>query len=175
MVYGGGVRRPQNVILFNAIMYNPEYIVDPLGVVEGTFGEIFYRTPVFDFDHTDYYSKEFGFGLLKFFVAHRIKIQPDKIVEMKLRAVELEDRYKIDGKRRLNVDPGYVAVEKVVAASTKNFTHRVYLGRGIFGDLQLSRRGDRFEPHPWTFYDYKLDEVLKFFDTVRKMLMDGEV
>ncbi len=173
MVYGGGVRRPQNAVLFNAVMYNPDDIGDPLPFLKELFGEIFCKTDVFAFDHTDYYSKEFGAGLVKFFVAHKRKIQPDKIVEMKLKAVELEDKFKVDGKRRLNVDPGYVAIEKVVAASTKNFTHRIYLGRGIYGDLQLSRRGERYEPHPWTFYDYKRDDVLEFFEKVRKNLMDG--
>lgn len=173
MVYGGGVRLPQNVVLFNAVMYNPDYVVDPLPVLEEVFGEVFCKTDIFPFDHTDYYIKEFGTGLQKFFVAHRVKFLPDRIVEMKLRAVELEDRFKIEGKRRLNVDPGYVAIEKIVAASTKNFTHRIYLGKGIYADLQLSRRGQRYEPHPWTFYDYKRCDVLEFFDKVRKSLMDG--
>ncbi|MGB9731730.1 MULTISPECIES: DUF4416 family protein [Calditerrivibrio] len=173
MVYGGGVRRPQNVILFNAVMFNPDELGDPLPILEKYFGEVFLKTSLFAFEHTDYYNKEFGSNLYKCFVAHRKIIQPDRIVEMKLKAVEIEDMYKKDGKRRLNLDPGYVAIEKVVAASTKNFTHRIYIGRGIYGDLQLSRRGDRYEPHPWTFFDYKLDEVIIFFDTVRKNLMEG--
>jgi len=78
------------------------------------------------------------------FFAHRIKYQPDRLIECKLKAIQLEDRFKVDGKRKLNVDPGYIAIEKVVAASTKNFTHRIYLGKGIYADLQLIRK-NRYE------------------------------
>ncbi|MCA1928154.1 MAG: DUF4416 family protein, partial [Calditerrivibrio sp.] len=88
-------------------------------------------------------------------------------------ALEIEDRFKCEGKRKLNLDPGYVAIEKVVAASTKNFTHRIYMGKGIYGDLQLQRRGKRYEPLPWTFHDYALNATLSFFDRVREKIMDG--
>jgi hypothetical protein len=90
-------------------------------------------------------------------------------------AIQLEDRFKVDGKRKLNVDPGYIAIEKVVAASTKNFTHRIYLGKGIYADLQLIRRENRYEALPWTFYDYSMETVLIFFDKVRKELMGGKI
>ncbi|MCA1932142.1 MAG: DUF4416 family protein [Calditerrivibrio sp.] len=173
MVYGGGVRRPQDVVLFNAVMYNWSFIDDPVSLVENFFGEVFDRTETIDFSHTDYYEKEFGGDLKKIFLAHRVTYQPDKLVEFKLRALEIEDRFKCEGKRKLNLDPGYVAIEKVVAASTKNFTHRIYMGKGIYGDLQLQRRGKRYEPLPWTFHDYALNATLSFFDRVREKIMDG--
>ncbi|MCA1927987.1 MAG: DUF4416 family protein, partial [Calditerrivibrio sp.] len=116
MVYGGGVRRPQDVVLFNAVMYNWSFIDDPVSLVENFFGEVFDRTETIDFSHTDYYEKEFGGDLKKIFLAHRVTYQPDKLVEFKLRALEIEDRFKCEGKRKLNLDPGYVAIEKVVAA-----------------------------------------------------------
>lgn len=175
MVYGGGIRRAQDVVLFNAVMYNPHYVNNPAKEIVDTFGEILDQTAVMGFDHTDYYKKEFGNELKKFFLAHRIKYQPDRLVEFKLRAIQLEDRFKVDGKRKLNVDPGYIAIEKVVAASTKNFTHRIYLGKGIYADLQLIRKENRYEALPWTFYDYSMEAVVSFFDKVRKELMGDNI
>ncbi|MEF3254800.1 MAG: DUF4416 family protein [Deferribacterales bacterium] len=175
MVYGGGVRRPSDVVLFNAVMYNVKFIKDPLTIIENIFGEIIDKTDLIDFVHTDYYQKEFGEDLKKIFVAHNLFFQPDKLIDFKLMAIEVEDRFKIGGERKLNLDPGYVAVEKVVAASTKNFTHRIYLGKGIYGDLQLQRRGKSYRSLPWTFYDYALPDTLKFFDRVRNKLMEGGV
>ncbi|MCX8084164.1 MAG: DUF4416 family protein [Calditerrivibrio sp.] len=172
MVFGGGARRPRNVILFNAVMYNSA-LGDHLEKLKDIFGEIIDQTDHFSFDHTDYYNKEFGEDLRKFFVLHRLFIQPDRIVEMKLKAIQLEEQYKKEGRRTINIDPGYVAIEKVVAASTKNFTHRIYMGKGIYADLQLSRRGNRYEPHSWTFEDYKKKDVLELFERARKLLMEG--
>jgi len=60
MVYGGGIRRAQDVVLFNAVMYNPHYVSNPVKEIVEIFGEIQDQTTVMDFDHTDYYKKEFG-------------------------------------------------------------------------------------------------------------------
>jgi len=117
-----------------------------------------------------------GESLYKYFAGFKYFMLPDEIVELKLKAIQIEDKYLKDGKRVINIDPGYVALEKVVAASTKNFTHRIYIGNSIYGDVQLMRKGNAFESLPWTFYDYALDTSLKFFDNMRKLLkgyLDG--
>jgi hypothetical protein len=61
-------------------------------------------------------------------------------------------------------------MEKIVAASTKNFTHRVYLRDNIYGDLQLLRRKGRYIPMEWTFQDYAFDFTIGFFEKARKIL-----
>lgn len=172
MVYGGGVRKPLNVIYFNAVLFNTDFISDPDAILEPLFGKPFIKSEIFHFDHTEYYVKEMGKSLVKYFVGYNIIDTPGRLPLFKLNAIDLEDSYMREGKRILNVDPGYVALEKVVAASTKNFTHRIYLENNIFADLQLYRKKKKFMTLPWTFYDYQEDLSLDFFDKLRAILVN---
>jgi hypothetical protein len=170
MVYGGGVRKPLKVIFFNAILFNSDYISDPDELLEPLFGKPILKTKYFNFDHTEYYVPEMGTSLVKYFAGYDIMDYPDKLSLFKLNAVDFEDSYLLNGKRIINVDPGYVALEKVVAASTKNFSHRIYLQENIYADLQLYRKNKKFQALPWTFYDYQKKFVIDFFDNLRKEL-----
>ena len=76
----------------------------------------------------------------------------------------MESMLAIEGKRIINIDPGYLATEKVVVASTKNFTHRIYIGKGIYGDLQLMRQKGVYAAMPWTYPDYIRPEAQDFFN-----------
>ncbi|MBZ4643543.1 MAG: hypothetical protein JG767_1152 [Deferribacteraceae bacterium] len=176
MVFGGGVRKPLEVVLFCAVLYNAKEIKTPDEIIEKNFGKISAKSDIFPFSHTSYYVPEMGEHLYKYFVGFDCFFIPDKIVEFKLKAVEIEDSMLKDGKRVINIDPGYVALEKVVAASTKNFTHRIYIANSIYGDVQLMRKSNSYEKLPWTFYDYTLEPVLKFFEEMRRILkvkLDG--
>jgi hypothetical protein len=76
------------------------------------------------------------------------------------------------GARQVNIDPGYVSLAKVVLASTKDFSHRIYVGNGIYEEVTLhyQRASDRFEPWPWTYPDYCTAEANDFFMNVRRDL-----
>lgn len=171
MVYGGGLRNPLKVVVFNAVLYNENYIDDPDNILETLFGTPIYKSKCFPFEHTSYYTSEMGSNLKKYFAGYDLFIYPDDIKNLKLSAVDLERSFMKNGKRLLNVDPGYVALEKIVAASTKNFSHRIYIGSNIYADLQLFRRKGGYRSLPWTFFDYKLDFVLDFFDSMRRNLL----
>lgn len=173
MIYGGGVRTPVSVIYFNAVLYNPDVIDDPDSIVSELSGMPIIKSAVFDFTHTDYYVKEMGRPLHKYFACYGLIDTPEILPDFKLRAVEIEDRFLKDDKRTINIDPGYVALEKVVAASTKNFPHRVYIKDGIFGDIQLYRRKGQFNTLQWTFQDYAFDFVVNFFEECRNTLKTG--
>jgi len=171
MVYGGGLRKPLKVVVFNAVLYNEDYIKDPDKHLDTPFGSPVCISDTFSFEHTSYYAPEMGGNLKKYFAGYDLFIFPDEIKNLKLSTVDLERSFMVDGKRVLNVDPGYVALEKVVAASTKNFSHRIYIGSNIYADLQLFRKKGKYRSLPWTFFDYKLDFVLKFFDNMRLNLL----
>lgn len=170
MVYGGGVRQPVKVVFYNAILTN-ELLIDRVDdYLKSIFGLPVFKSNIFNFDHTDYYEDEMGERLMKYFACYDIIDYPDRLVLFKRLAVDIEELFMVDGKRKVNIDPGYVAFEKVVAASTKNFSHRIYLGDNIYADLQLYRKKKRFNPLPWTFYDYKTDLALDFFERAREYL-----
>ena len=50
------------------------------------------------------------------------------------------------------------------------FTHRLYLGQGVCGDLTLLYQDDSFQPLPWTYPDYAHAEIRTFFAWLRKIL-----
>jgi uncharacterized protein DUF4416 len=70
--------------------------------------------------------------------------------------------------RRINLDPGYIDLAKLVLATTKDQQHRLYLGQGIYAEVTLRFTGGRFVPWDWTYPDYRTAEYLAFFDAVRQ-------
>ncbi|MDZ4819425.1 MAG: DUF4416 family protein [Planctomycetota bacterium] len=72
--------------------------------------------------------------------------------------------------RPLNLDPGYITAAKLVLASTKDHTHRIYLSQGIFAEITLFYRHKRWEHHEWTFPDYRREDYQAFFTSARKYL-----
>jgi hypothetical protein len=88
-------------------------------------------------------------------------------VEAKFALAPPKENGKI--KRTLNLDPGYLSLAKVVLASTKDYSHRLYLGRGIYGEVTLFFKDKSYNPYPWTYPDYRTPEYINFFNQMRKI------
>ncbi|HOM19235.1 MAG TPA: DUF4416 family protein [Thermoguttaceae bacterium] len=132
------------------------------------------QSPLFDFHQTDYYQPTMGAGLKKqFFVFPQLQ-DPAGLVDWKLQTNAWEAEYAQLGRhpepRPLNLDPGYLTLAKLVLASTKDFAHRIYLDRGIYAEITLFYRHGQWQPHPWTFPDYRRPEYHAFFTEVRQYL-----
>ncbi|MDZ7374727.1 MAG: DUF4416 family protein [candidate division KSB1 bacterium] len=138
-------------------------------------GPVILRSPSYNFSRfTDYYEEEMGPNLGKFFAAFGRLVFPDELPDLKLFAMSIEDAYRREGKRRVNFDPGYLEFSKVVLATVKNYDHRVYLGRGIYADVQLRFRQGSFRTNDWTYPDYKSNLVLDFFRQARQRYVELE-
>ena len=138
------------------------------------WGEPVLESPLFDFHQTTYYQPTMGGPLKKqFFVFPHLQ-DPAKLVDWKLQTNNWETEYARLGRhpepRPLNLDPGYLTLAKLVLASTKDFAHRIYLDRGIYAEITLFYRHGQWEPHPWTFPDYRRPEYHTFFTQVRQYL-----
>lgn len=121
------------------------------------------RMAPFPFDFTRYYEREMGPGLRKTLVLYREPRDPSRLPSVKRSTCELERSLAApDGRRRVNLDPGYLTPAKVVLATTKDFAHRLYLGDAIYGEVTLSARGGAFQPHPWTYPDFRQETVRQF-------------
>ncbi len=165
----GIVKTPPDVCLIAAICYNAEFDIEPvMEILESLYGAIEFKSDVFDFVHTNYYKQEMGESLRKFFCSFKNLIEPMQIVDIKLKTNEIEEQNKKSGNRMVNLDPGYMEPAKLILATTKNFSHRIYLGKGIYGDVQLFWRDNRFQDNPWTYPDYKEERTKEFFTRVRK-------
>ncbi|MBS3809489.1 MAG: DUF4416 family protein [Desulfobacterales bacterium] len=131
------------------------------------FGDIDLASNWFAFDYTDYYEPEMGTGLLRRMMAFKSLVSQDALAEIKHATNEIEAQYCSKDKRRVNIDPGYLLRERFVLATGKNFSHRIYIGRGIYADLTLVYQKGAFRPLPWTYPDYTALDMLGFLQRVR--------
>lgn len=151
----GSPASPKRVRFFTSLIYQSGAAVSAVEQrLVSILGAILLKTEVEPFLHTTYYEPEMGTGLLRHFILFRpLRVRED-LVNIKLRTNDIEIIASVQGKRTINIDPGYISLEQVVLATTKGYNHRIFLGQGIFGDLTLIYRNGRFEPLPWTYPDY---------------------
>ncbi|MDI6795731.1 MAG: DUF4416 family protein [Desulfatibacillaceae bacterium] len=140
-----------------------------LTAAQKRFGPVDILSPWFVFDQTRYYEKETGWPLFRRLASFSQLVAPLALVEAKLWAQEIEQQFTgPDGARRLNVDPGYLAAERFVLATGKNFVHRIALTQGVYADLTLIYTNKGFQTLPWTYPDYAGGDIQDFLLQVRK-------
>ncbi len=118
-------------------------------------------------DVSTYYRDEMGDAVLRQFVSFEQLIAPGKLAAVKQMTNEMEDTWRSQTGRRLNVDPGYVATTKLVLASTKDAAHRVYLSGGIYAEATLHFSNGSFQPYAYSYRDYAAADAIAFFNAVR--------
>ena len=119
------------------------------------FGETDFQSNPMPFTHTDYYQKEFGDGLQRVFISFKKLVSPNVLSKIKVSSNTIEKKLAQKDLRTVNIDPGYLALAKVVLASTKDFYHRIYLDKGIYAEITLLYQQKRFRPLEWTYPDYR--------------------
>lgn len=122
--------------------------------IENFFGPADFFSPEHPFVETEYYQEEMGPDLVRQYFSLQELIYPDALVHMKHLSNQWEEEFSVDGKRTINLDPGYIHGAKLVLASCKNFSHRLYLGRGIYGEVTMRYEHNDFSRLPWTYQDY---------------------
>ena len=132
--------------------------------------EIELESEFYKFDSTDYYQEEMGSGLYRIFLSLKGLYPVEQSVSLKNETNSWENEWKEAGKRTLNLDPGYLDLHKVVLLSGKEGPQKIYLGGGIWADLNLIRKAGRFEALPWTFPDLRESRYHPFFERVRENL-----
>lgn len=141
------------------------------GALQKRFGPIDYRSDTLPFGYTTYYAPEFGGGLLRRFAAFERLIDQGQLAAIKTWTNGLEQEWAEAGNRRINLDPGYMTLAKFVLATTKDHSHRVYLGQGIYGEVTLSYRDRDWRPWPWTYPDYRSEAYRRILHEIRALLV----
>jgi len=136
--------------------------------LEKKFGPMELLSEALDFSTTDYYTEEFGAGLKRKIVSFERLIPMTGLAEIKLFTNGLEGAFAKDGKRLINIDPGYLTLERFVLASCKNFPQRIYLGGGVFADLTLVYSDNDWRTLEWTYPDYRDRGMMETLKEVRK-------
>ena len=164
----GAIRKASGVKLIASILSADESLFDEVSRrLERMFGPIDFTSNILDFTHTDYYSGQMGPRLKRIIVAFGRPVDPAISYRTKISTNRLEKRYESNGKRRVNIDPGFLTHAKLVLYSTKDHSHRIYIAGGIFAELTLYYRGGRYNPWPWTYPDYASSEYADIFGEIR--------
>lgn len=135
-------------------------------------GEIESASGAFPFDKTDYYEEEMGSPLCRKFLAWKDPVPRDALVAAKRHAEDVENRLSRDGRRTVNIDPGLLTEENFLLATGKNYSHRIYLGDGVYADLTLVYRKGDYHPLPWTYPDYASPAVRAYLSGERDALRE---
>jgi hypothetical protein len=169
----GKIRNHPPVKLIVACTWSAGFGIDTVyRLLEERLSEIESTSGAFDFSRfTTYYKTEMGAALEKEFIVFSRPEPPEILPALKLWTNGVEEKFADDGKRRINLDPGYVCEAKLVLATTKDYTHRLYLGEGIFGDVHLVFQNHTFNTRLWTYPDYQQPAVIEFFNAVREKYM----
>jgi hypothetical protein len=159
---------PKPAKLVIGLIMKDRALFEPLsGELSAGFGSVDLVSSWMPFDYTTYYKPEMGTPLYRRLLTYKKLIQQDELPEIKLTTNRLEQSFAQNGRRRVNIDPGYLLYERFVLASGKNFCHRIYIGSGIYADLTLIYQRGKYEKLPWTYPDYADEPMLAFLTQVR--------
>ncbi len=162
-------REPNPVKLIASIFSPKEYLIqEVINELSLRYGPVDWKSPPMFFDRTRYYEREMGWPLHRRFVSFERLISPEDLVKIKLETNDLENHYLQERNRLVNIDPGYIALERLVLATGKNYVHRIYLGKGIYADLTLVFKRGSYRPLEWTYRDYADSEMIQMFNEVRQ-------
>jgi hypothetical protein len=172
----GIIKDPAPVKYFCGIITAFPAVVEPVRIaLEKILGEVDAIAGPFRWDYTSYYSKEMGEALQKYFLSFKELRSPAELSVIKIGTNSIEDETAVvfqQVARPVNLDPGYISSAAMILASTKPFSHRIYIGGGVYAqvDYQFKEKG-RIEFNPWVYPDYKTTEYLDFFGSIRKELI----
>jgi len=155
-------------LIIGALFNDKGLLHDVAYKLERRFGKIDVVSAWMDFDFTDYYAIEMGTPLARRMLVFKDLIEQSALAGIKLATNELEKSFTRDGKRCVNIDPGYLLYERFVLATGKNYAHRIYIGSGIYADLTLIFQQGAYQSLPWTYPDYGDGRMLSFLMQVRQ-------
>jgi hypothetical protein len=165
----GTIKSPPPVQFFASIIFSDSGILSRVEAsLSARIGAIEEKTATMSFSQSDYYAPEMGMDLTRCFILFQPLLGRERLVDIKRSTNEIEQAFAIHGRRSVNIDPGYIALEHMVLGTTKGFAHRIYLGQGIFADLTLVYENGTYCGLSWTYPDYGSSELISLLNGWRE-------
>lgn len=140
--------------------------------LSAAYGGVEDRTEIFLFTFPGRFQREMGENLKKRIICFERLMPVEDLPEVKKLTNDLEWEYQEHlqerSRRKINLDPGYLTLSKVLLASTRNYSHHVYLKNGVYGELLLRFHRGALRNLPWTYPDYRTHLAHSFFTKVRE-------
>ncbi|MFO8061393.1 MAG: DUF4416 family protein [bacterium] len=161
--------------LFTGLLYNDiNYRNNAVAQLVDIFGDIENYSDTLNFSaFSGYYDSELGGEVTREWLLFKNPPDPENFYEKKIMTNNLEDTFRRHSNRMVNIDPGIVTVSNVQLLTTKNYSHRIYMGEGIFAEVTFMFKKNGFDYLRWTYPDYKTQEAQSFFLSARKTILTG--
>ena len=157
--------------LIVGIIYNDTEVYErALKMLTDAFGPTDGESEHFSFseEFSDYYDEELGGRGMRVIFSFRDTVDPGRQAEIKKATNEMERILSLDGKRQINLDPGFINHGRLMLATTKAAGFRIPLADGIYTELTLFWARGAWQKLPWSYRDYQSDRVQRFITEVRK-------
>jgi len=163
-------------LIIGLIAGKQEVFQDTEKNLQNLFGSIDMESDMFEFDYTDYYSKQMGgISLNRKFLSFEKLINPERLSKIKITTNQLEQKIRKEfhsSHRIVNIDPGILDLSSLIMATAKDFSHRIPLSQGIYGHLELLFGKDKVKSISWTYPDFRKKIYHSFFLKARKKYLN---
>ena len=171
------LNKPEPVKLIIGILAADEQCLTAAGDrILSEFGASDLISDIWSFTQTDYYADQAGEHILRQFVTIDKLIDPGELAAIKHKTNEMEQtlaaQLDVGLRRPVNLDPGYIELSKLVLASTKNFSHRIYIGDNMYAEVTLTYSKGTWIDYRYTFADYKQGKYHDFLSKARERLLE---
>lgn len=165
----GKTSRPEPVkLVVGLLAASTELLGEAAHRLGAIFGPIDEQSPPVPFAYTSYYAEELGQAPWRQWLSFARLIDPGELAGIKIQTNALEAEWTVEGRRPVNLDPGYISLTGLTLATTKGFWHRIYIGQGIYAEVTLPFHRGAFRPQEWTYPDYRAPEHIEFFTQLRR-------
>jgi len=138
-----------------------------LALLGERWGPLDFSSDPFPFTFTDYYDAEMGRPIERFFVSFERLVDPSLLAGIKRETNGIEDRFREEGSRKANLDPGLLSLSRFSLATTKESAHRIPLSEGIYAEITLRYEKGSFRPLAWTYPDFRSERYLALLNEIR--------
>lgn len=114
-------------------------------------------------------AEEMGLPLFRSFVSFVRLADPGEIALVKMGCIGLEEKFRLKGKRRINLDPGYLDSSKALITTTHPGPAKIYHSAGIYLDMVLLFPKGKAQALPWSLPDFKAKQYDDIFDTLHTL------
>ena len=156
-------------MIIGVIYHDEQVLREAMEILTREFGETDGMCEEFSFsgEFSDYYDEELGGEGLRRIYSFKRTVDPSQQAKIKQRTNEIEMQFSVEGKRRINLDPGFINHGRLMLATTKNAGFRIPLADGIYTEMTLFYARGQWHKLPWTYRDYQSERVQSFITEVR--------
>lgn len=160
-------------LIVGVIYSDPEILGRAMDRLTERFGEWDMVSEEFSFsdEFSDYYDEELGGKGMRRIYSFLRTVDASRQAEIKEFTNSVEKELSVDGRRKVNLDPGFINHGRLMLATTKAASFRIPLKNGIYTELTLFYARGGWHKFPWSYRDYQSERVQKFLTEVRRVYL----